>query len=74
MKTQTILGIILAVVGVISLAYQGITYTTRKKAVDLGPIEITKNEKHTIPLPPIIGAIALVGGIVLLITANKARA
>lgn len=74
MKPQTILGIILAVVGVISLAYQGITYTTRKKAVDLGPIEITTNEKHTIPLPPIIGAIALVGGIVLLITANKARA
>jgi len=74
MKTQTILGIILAAIGVISLAYQGITYTTRKKAVDLGPIEITKNEKHTIPLPPIIGVVALVGGVVLLITANKARA
>ena len=71
MKSTAILGIVLAIIGVISLAYQGFTYTTQKKAVDLGPIEITKNEKHTIPLPPIIGIVALVGGIALFVTGNK---
>jgi hypothetical protein len=71
MKTTAVLGIILAIIGVISLAYQGFTYTTQKKAVDLGPIEITKNERHTVPLPPIIGVVALVGGIVLIVAGNK---
>lgn len=65
MKTGTLLGIVLVVIGIISLAYQGITYTTHKKVVDLGPIEATKEEHKTIPLPPVIGVIALIGGIVL---------
>lgn len=71
MKTATIIGILLIVLGVISLAYQGITYTTREEKVDLGPIQVTAEEKKKIPLPPILGAIALVGGIVLVIIGNK---
>ena len=71
MKTTTIAGIILVVVGVIALAYQGVTYTTKDKAVDLGPIQITKEEKHTIPLPPILGGLALVGGVILIVVGGK---
>jgi hypothetical protein len=67
----TILGIVLIVLGVMAFAYQGITYTTREKVVDLGPLKVTSEKKETIPLPPIIGAVALVGGIVLLVTRAK---
>jgi hypothetical protein len=71
MKTYTLLGIILIVVGVVAFAYQGITYTTREKVVDLGPVHMTAERTRTLPLPPIVGAIALVGGIVLLVAGNK---
>jgi len=71
MKTNTILGIILIIVGVIAFAYQGISYTTREKVVDLGPIQVSADKEKTIPLPPIVGAVALVGGIVLLVMGNK---
>jgi uncharacterized membrane protein len=71
MKTNTIIGIILIVIGIIALAYQGITYTTREKVVDIGPIQINSDKTKTIPLPPILGGIALVGGIVLLVAGGK---
>ena len=71
MKTSTIIGIILIVIGIIALAYQGITYTTREKVVDIGPIQINADKTKTIPLPPILGGIALVGGIVLLIAGSR---
>ncbi len=71
MKGAFIAGILLIVFGVISLAYQGITYTTHKKVLDVGPIQATKKEHKTIPLPPIIGGIALVGGIALLVTGKN---
>lgn len=71
MSGRTILGITLVVLGVIALAYQGLTYTTQKKVVDIGPIQATKEEHHTIPLPPILGALALVGGIVIVITDRR---
>jgi hypothetical protein len=74
MKASTVLGIILVVIGIISFAYQGINYTTNKKVVDLGPVHATKEEHHTIPLPPILGGIALVGGIVLVIAGAKGTA
>jgi hypothetical protein len=71
MKTSTIIGIILIVIGIIALAYQGITYTTREKVVDIGPIQINADKTKTIPLPPILGGIALVGGIVLLVAGGR---
>jgi len=66
-----IVGIILIVLGVVALVFQGITYTTREKVIDIGPIHATADEKKTIPLPPVLGAIALVGGIVLLVAGRK---
>jgi hypothetical protein len=71
MKTNTLIAIILIAVGVIAFAYQGITYTTREKVIDLGPLQVTAEKTKTLPLPPIVGAIALVGGIVLLVMGNK---
>jgi uncharacterized membrane protein HdeD (DUF308 family) len=71
MSGRTILGITLVVLGVIALAYQGLTYTTQKKVVDIGPIQATKEERHTIPLPPILGVLALVGGIVVVISGRR---
>lgn len=71
MKTNKLIGIILIVVGIVAFAYQGITYTTREKVVDLGPIQMTAEKTRTIPLPPIVGAVALVGGIVLLVTGSR---
>jgi len=61
-----VLGLVLIVLGVVGLAWGGFTYTTQKKVIDLGPIEATKTEHHSVPLPPIVGAGLLIGGIVLL--------
>jgi hypothetical protein len=72
MKAASILGILLIVLGIISLAYQGISYTTRKKVLDVGPIQATAEEHKTIPLPPVLGGLALLGGVVLLATDKRA--
>jgi uncharacterized membrane protein len=71
MKTAAIAGIVLIVIGILSLAYQGFTYRTQKPVLDVGPIHATKTENHTVPLPPLMGGIALVGGIALLIAGTK---
>jgi hypothetical protein len=71
MKTLPVVGLILIVLGIISFAYQGINYTTHKKIVDIGPIQASTTEHKTIPLPPIVGGLALVGGIVLLMAGRK---
>jgi uncharacterized membrane protein len=71
MKTSMLIGIILIVIGIIALAYQGITYTTKEKVVDIGPIQMSADKEKTIPLPPILGGIALVGGIVLVVAGSK---
>jgi hypothetical protein len=67
MGGKTILGIALIILGLVALASQGLTYTTRKKVIDIGPLQATKEDRHTIPLPPILGALALVGGIVVIV-------
>ena len=68
MKT---IGIILIILGIVAFAYQGITYTSREKVIDVGSVEVTANKTNTIPLPPIVGGIALVGGIVLVLVGGK---
>jgi uncharacterized membrane protein len=73
MRTTNIIGILLIVLGVLALAYQGITYTTREKVIDLGPIKATKETEKTIPLPPILGGAALAGGVVLLIAGARSK-
>lgn len=66
-----ILGIVLLALGIVSLVYQGITYTTKEKVIDIGPIEATAEKKETIPLPPILGGLLIVGGIVLLVAGSR---
>lgn len=65
------LGIVLIALGFVGLAWGGFNYTTREKVVDIGPIHATREKTHNIPLPPIAGAIALVGGVVLLVAGKK---
>ncbi len=72
MKTPLLIGVILLALGIISLAYQGITYTTKEKVLDIGPIQATADKTKTIPLPPIVGAIALAAGLGLVLTNRKA--
>lgn len=62
-----IVGVILIVLGVLALVYQGIQYTTKEKVLDIGSLKITAEKKRTIPLPPIVGGVALVAGIVLIV-------
>jgi drug/metabolite transporter (DMT)-like permease len=71
MGAKTVIGIVLIILGIVSLGYQGFTYTTRKKVVDIGPIQATKKENHTVPLPPILGVIALAGGVVVLAAGRR---
>jgi len=71
MRPKIIIAIILIALGIVAFAYQGITYTTREKVVDLGPIHMTADKTRTLPLPPIVGGISLVGGIVLLVVGKK---
>jgi drug/metabolite transporter (DMT)-like permease len=66
------LGIILIVVGLFGLAWGGFTYTTSEKVVDIGPIHATREKTHNVPLPPIAGAVALIGGVVLLVSGKRA--
>jgi drug/metabolite transporter (DMT)-like permease len=71
MSGRTILGIALIVIGLFALAYQGFTYTTQKKVIDIGPIQATKEEHHTVPLPPILGALALISGVVVVAAGRR---
>ena len=71
MKSASLAGLVLLILGVVSLAYQGITYTTQKKVLDVGPLQATEEEKPTVPLPPVLGCLALMGGVVLLATGAK---
>ena len=70
MKPKVLAAILLIALGVVAFAYQGITYTTQSKGVDFGNVHVSTDQTHHIPLPPILGAIALIGGIALLLV-NK---
>jgi uncharacterized membrane protein len=71
MKSATLIGIILVILGIFALVYQGFTYTKRQRVVDLGPIHATKDTTEHVPLPPILGGLALVGGIVLIAVGSR---
>jgi drug/metabolite transporter (DMT)-like permease len=68
-----IIGVVLIVAGVAALIYGGFSYTTRKKAVDLGPVQIDRVQHHSVPLPPVLGVIAIAGGSALLYFGGKQR-
>jgi uncharacterized membrane protein HdeD (DUF308 family) len=72
-KPVTLVGVALIILGVLALVYQGITYT-REKVIDLGPLKASVDKEKSIPLPPIVGVLALAGGVVLVIVgARKSR-
>lgn len=74
MKAATLIGILLIVFGIGALAYQGFSYTSEEKILDIGPIQATRETTKTIPLPPIVGAIALIGGIAVVIATSRGGA
>jgi uncharacterized membrane protein YidH (DUF202 family) len=69
-----LVGIVLIVVGVVALAIGGFSYTTREKVLDLGPIQATTEKRHSVPLSPIVGVAALIGGIAVLAAGSRSRA
>ena len=71
MKPAGIVGIILIAIGIIALAWGGITYTKREKVIDAGPLKVSADREKTAPFPPVLGGICLVGGIVLVIVGNR---
>ena len=71
MKPAGIIGIILIIVGVVALALGGISYTKRENVINAGPLQVNADRQKTIPLPPILGGICLVGGIVLVIVGSR---
>jgi len=71
MKPLTVIGGLLVALGIVALVYQGITYTSRETVVDIGPIHATADRQKTLPLPPILGIGAVVGGAVLLVMGRR---
>ena len=65
------LGIVLIVLGLVGLVWGGFTYKTSEKVVDIGPLEVTHEKTHGVPLPPVIGAVVLVSGILLLVSGKR---
>ena len=70
-KPITLVGIALILLGIVAFAYQGISYTSREKVIDIGPLQASVDTKKTIPLPPILGGLVLAGGIVLVVVGTK---
>jgi hypothetical protein len=73
MKPIAIAGAILLVFGLVALAYQGLTYTTRERVIDIGPLKVDADRERTIPLPPIVGGVAVAAGVVLLIAGSRKK-
>ena len=73
MKAKLLVGILLIALGVISLAFGGITYTSQKKVLDIGPLQADTETKKRIPLPPVLGGISLAGGIVLVVVGSRKK-
>lgn len=73
MKTASIVGVLLIVIGIAALALGGFSYTKREKVIDLGPLEATTETRETIPLPPLLGGLALAGGVALLIVGARKK-
>jgi len=71
MKPASLVGALLVVFGLLALVYQGFTYTKRETVVDIGPVHATADRRKTVPLPPVVGGLALVGGVVLLVAGAR---
>jgi len=73
-KALLLIGVVLVILGVVGLVYEGFTVTHEKKIVDLGPIQASKKEQQTIPIPPIISWVAIGGGVILIFAGFRRRA
>ncbi len=73
MRLRSILAIVLIVFGLAALALGRITYTTHRKVLDIGPVQATAEERHSIPLPPVVGIVAVGAGVILLVTGRRER-
>jgi dipeptide/tripeptide permease len=65
MKPTIITGAVLILIGVLALAYQGFTYTKREKVLEIGPLQATTETEKTVSIPPLVGGLAIVGGVAL---------
>ena len=74
MKSATLIGLLLIVLGIGALAYQGFSYKSTEKILDIGPIEATSETTKTIPIPPILGVVALIGGVAIVIATARGGA
>jgi len=74
MKPIAILGVVLLALGVLALVYQGINYTSRETVIDIGPVHATASRQRTLPVPPVLGMVAVASGVALLITGMRKHA
>jgi hypothetical protein len=74
MKPAAILGLVLIVLGLAALAYQSVTYTSRETVIDIGPVHATADRQKAVPLPPVLGIVAVAGGVVLVIAGVRKHA
>ena len=74
MKPMSVAGVVLIVLGVVALAYQGINYTRRETVIDIGPVHATADRTRTLPLPPVVGIAAVAGGVALLVVGIRKHA
>jgi hypothetical protein len=74
MELKKIVGVVLIVLGLAALVYQGITYTSRETVIDIGPVHATADRQRTLPLPPVLGIAAVAGGVVLLVAGVRKHA
>ena len=73
MRASVVLGVVLIVVGILALAYGGFSYTREKEILDIGPVEATAEERETIPIPPLLGGAAVIGGVALVVVGTRRR-
>jgi uncharacterized membrane protein YidH (DUF202 family) len=73
MKLGTLVGIVLIILGVVGLAMGGFSFTRKEKVLDLGPVEATADKKHSVAIPPVLGAVAVVGGVLLVAATSRRR-
>ena len=74
MTTKRLIGVALIVIGIVALVWGGVFWTDRETVIDAGPLQVTTDEREGVALPPILGVIALIGGIVLLVVPDRRRA
>jgi len=72
MRPTAMIAVVLIVIGVIALAYGGLSFTTKEKVAEVGPLKVEKDKTHSVSLPPILGIVALVGGVALLVVSRRA--